>query len=486
MSAVGTTRANVYERVRKGLEIAKRSTGGAVRRTTDGLRSGRNRAAASMDGFDRLRRHAEQIRAHTIDHLDYYLSLLDERVRRAGGHVFFARTAQEAVEYIIAVASRHDVKTVVKSKSMISEEIELNRHLQAHGIRPVETDLGEFIIQQADDTPAHLIVPAMHKSRDEIAKLFSRIAGKALSSDTPTLTAFARAQLRQEFLRADMGVTGCNFAVADTGALALVTNEGNGRMVTTLPRVQVSLMGLERVVPTMEDLDVMLDLLARSATGQKTTSYTTIVTGPRRAGEYDGPEELHLVIVDNGRSNLLGGKFQEALHCIRCGACQNVCPVFRHVGGGHAYGWVHGGPIGAVITPLLKGVDDWGELAEASSLCAACTEVCPVNIPLHDLLIGLRRETRARGRAPARYSAMFRVWRALFKDARRFRTVLRAARAFQRPFVKDGYLRWAPPPVSGWLKERDMPAVAGQSFRDWWETRRDAAHGGESGRRNVV
>lgn len=466
MAAVSSS---IYERAKAGLRDA--ALGRAVRRTTDGLRFARRRAVAVVDDYEAKREHARQLRAHTIDHLDYYLAMLAERVRAAGGNVYFAETARDAVEYVVELAKQRGVKTVVKSKSMISEEIELNASLERHGIKAVETDLGEYIVQLGHDRPSHLIAPALHKSRDEIAQLFQSTSGHELSSDTPTLTAFAREKLRAEFLRADMGITGCNFAVADTGAITLVSNEGNGRMVTSLPRIQVTLMGMERVVPTMADLDLMLELLARSATGQKLTSYTSIITGPRRQGDTDGPDELHLVIVDNGRSNALGGEFQEALHCIRCGACQNVCPVYRHIGG-HAYGWVYAGPIGAVITPLLRDGDDWGEVAEASSLCAACTEVCPVNIPLHDMLIGLRREVRHRGRAPLAFEFGFRGWQAMMADAGRFRAALRLAKFAQAPFVRGGRLRWGPPPLSGWLAERDLPAVAQQSFRDWWRTER--------------
>lgn len=456
-------------RVRRALQDT--ALGRAVWRTTDGMRSSRRRAVAAVDDWEAKRERARQIRAHTLDHLDYYLTMLAQRVRALGGHVFFADTAQDAVDYVLDVARRHGVRSVVKSKSMVSEEIELNAHLARAGITAVETDLGEYIVQLGNDRPSHLIAPAMHKNRSQIAQLFSQVAGEALPDDAPSLNAFARRTLRQKFLEADMGITGCNFAVAETGTLVLVTNEGNGRMVTALPRIQVTLMGMERVVPTMDDLDALLDVLARSATGQKMSSYTTLTQGPRRAGEPDGPEELHLVIVDNGRSNMLGGEFQEALQCIRCSACQNVCPVFQHVGG-HAYGWVYGGPIGAVITPLLRDLDQWGELAEASSLCGACTEVCPVKIPLHDLLIGLRRETARRGQAPRPYPAVFRVWRRVMADARRWERGLKALQLLQRPLVRDGRWRWAPPPVSDWLAHRELPAVAPQSFRQWWRAQR--------------
>ncbi|MBO8141194.1 MAG: iron-sulfur cluster-binding protein [Firmicutes bacterium] len=473
---------SMYERAAAAVRDSR--LGEAVRRTTDSLRTGRRRAVRNMDDFEALREHARRIRAHTVDHLDYYLAQLAGRVREAGGHVFFARTARDAIDYVLEVAQRHRVRTVVKSKSMISEELELNAYLAKRGIRAVETDLGEYIVQLGGDRPAHLITPALHKSRAEIVRLFEQEAGHPLSPDTQSLTAFARARLRQEFLRADMGITGCNFAVAETGSICLVTNEGNGRMVTSLPRVQVTLMGMERIVPTLDDLDVMLELLARSATGQKLTVYTNLITGPRRPGETDGPEELHLVIVDNGRSHLLGSEFQEALHCIRCGACQNVCPVYRHIGG-HAYGWVYGGPIGAVITPLLRGVPEWGQLAEASSLCAACTEVCPVKIPLHDMLIGLRHRVREQGRAPLLYRALFRLWANAVADSRRFGLALRLWRILQRPFVRDNYWRWAPPPLSRWLAERDLPAVAPRSFREWWQTREAGSPDSPSSNRPV-
>jgi len=459
----------MVQRVQRALQDA--ALGRAVWRTTDGMRSNRRRAVDAVDDWEAKRERARQIRAHTIAHLDYYLAQLAQRVRALGGHVYFAETAGDAVQYVLEVARRHRVRTVVKSKSMVSEEIELNAHLAAHGITAVETDLGEYIVQLAGERPSHLIAPAMHKDRQQIAALFSQVAGEPLPTDAATLNGFARRTLRRTFLEADMGITGCNFAVAETGTLVLVTNEGNGRMVTTLPRVQVTLMGMERVVPTLDDLDALLDVLARSATGQKMSSYTTLTHGPRRPGEPDGPEELHLVIVDNGRSQMLGTEFQEALHCIRCSACQNVCPVFQHVGG-HAYGWVYGGPIGAVITPLLRDIRQWGELADASSLCGACTAVCPVKIPLHDLLIGLRRESERHGQAPRRFRQAFGVWRRLMSDARRWERGLKLLQIMQRPFVHGGRLRWAPPPIDQWLAHRELPALAPQSFRQWWRAER--------------
>lgn len=420
------------------------------------------------EAFEELREHARRIRRHVIEHLDYYLEQLAQRVEENGGHVFFASTAQEATEYVVQVARRNQVKTVIKSKSMVSEELELNEALLREGIRPVETDLGEYIVQLAGHTPSHLVGPALHMSREEIAQLFSQEAGRELPADSTVLTAFAREQLRQDFLGADMGITGCNFAVAENGAIALVTNEGNGRMVTSLPPVQVTLMGMERLVPTMADLDVMLDLLTRSATGQKATVYNTITLGTRDPEEPDGPREFHLVIVDNGRSDLIGDDFQDALNCIRCGACLNVCPVYRQIGG-HAYGWVYSGPIGAVLTPLYKGFEEFGELPQASSLCGACTEACPVKIPLHDFLIGLRSENLTRRGAPLWERVTFRLWAAIMADAGRYRWAQRLGRLLQGPWVRSGRISHAPGPLAQWTKARDLPPIARRTFRERWQ-----------------
>lgn len=418
--------------------------------------------------FQELREHGRRIRRHVIEHLDYYLEQLAARVQENGGHVFFALTAEEAREYVLQVARKHQVKTVIKSKSMVSEELELNEALLREGIRPVETDLGEYIVQLAGHAPSHIVGPALHMSREEIAELFSKEAGRPLPADSQALTAFARERLREEFLSADMGITGCNFAVAENGAIVLVTNEGNGRMVTSLPPVLVTLMGMERLVPTMADLDVMLDLLPRSATGQKASVYNTITLGTRSPGDPDGPQEFHLVIVDNGRSNLIGGEFQDALNCIRCGACLNVCPVYRQIGG-HAYGWVYAGPIGAVLTPLYQGFEKFGELPLASSLCGACSEACPVKIPLHDFLIGLRVENLKRRGAPFWERLTFRLWAAVMTDARRYSWAQRIGRLLQSPWARSGRISHGPGPLAHWTKARDFPPIAGRTFRERWQ-----------------
>ena len=330
-------------------------------------------------------------------HLARFIAEFEAR----GGVVHVARTAADAVRAVEAILEARGARRIAKSKSMLAEEIHLNEHLEAAGYTVVETDLGEYIIQVAGERPSHIIVPAIHRSRQDIAEQFSELAGEQLRDDTKTLAGFARRVLREEFLKADVGITGCNFAIAETGSLSLFTNEGNGRMVTTLPPVQITLMGIERIVPTWEDFEVMSMLLARSATGQALTAYVSVTQSPRLSPEEDGPEELHVVLVDNGRvAQLRDPEFREVLNCIRCGACLNVCPVYRHVGG-HAYGSVYPGPIGAVLTPLLQqDAPEWEDLPWASSLCGACAEACPVRIPLHDLLVRLRRRTVARGRGP--------------------------------------------------------------------------------------
>lgn len=439
----------------------------ALKKATDSFRGGRKAALPAFDEWEAMRRQAAALRAHTIKHLDYYLEQLVARVRENGGHVHFAATDAQAVEIVRNIARAYNVRRVAKSKSMVSEEIGLNAALEADGVEVVETDLGEYIIQLAHETPSHIVGPALHKNREEIAALFEQVEGRPLSSDTPTLTAFAREKLREAFLTADMGITGCNFAVAETGQITLVTNEGNGRMVTALPRVQVTLMGMERIVPRLEDLDLLLTLLTRSATGQKSTSYVTVTTGLKGPGEKDGPEAFHLVIVDNQRSELVGSDFEEALNCIRCGACLNICPVYRHIGG-HAYGSVYSGPIGVVLTPLLKGVDEWGELAQASSLCGACDEVCPVKIPLHDLIVGIREQVVERKRAHWLERFAFRAFGWTMANANRYRSAQRLGRWLGVPFVKEGRLNVSLPPLTAWTKHRTLPPVARESFRDVW------------------
>ena len=443
-----------------------------------GLYSGfhRARAAAAGDteGWEDMRERARAIKTHTIENLPRYLEMVDENVTKAGGRVFFAADAEAATRYVIDLAQSRDVKHVIKGKSMLSEEMALNDRLVEEGIEPVETDLGEFIIQLAEETPYHIIAPAIHKSKEEVSTLFQEKLNTPLHSDINALTREARSQLRERFLAADMGITGANFIVAETGTLVLVTNEGNGRMCTSMPKIHVAIAGMEKIVPSMEDLGLFLRLLIRSATGQRISSYVTTVTGPRRADDEDGPEEFHLVIVDNGRTRLLADpELRESLNCLRCGACLNACPVYRKVGG-HAYGWVYPGPIGAVISPVMTNLSDAKDLPHASSLCGACREVCPVKINIPRMLLYLRKELAEGEKYPQhrRSSLLDRLlmkgWRMSVANPFMLGLATRAGRTLQRPFSKDGRLKTLPPPLSGWTRHRNFPALAAKPFRARW------------------
>jgi L-lactate dehydrogenase complex protein LldF len=429
----------------------------------------RRHAWAELDDVTAWRRQAQAIKAHTLAHLDRYLAQLAEQVRRAGGHVHFAADAAEARQIITAIIRQVEGDLVVKSKSMTSEEIGLNEALTEAGITPVETDLGEWIIQLAGETPSHIVAPAIHKSRAEVAALFSQVTGRNLASaDITALTSVARAELRRQFLAAQVGISGVNFAVAESGTLVTVTNEGNGRFVTSVPSTHIALMGLEKVIPTLDDLMVLLELLPRSATGQTITSYVQMVSGPRRSGEADGPAALHLVILDGGRSDILGTEYQDSLHCLRCGACLNTCPVYQVIGG-HAYGGVYSGPIGAVQTPLLQGLEAFGDLPQASSLCGACHDACPVMIDLPRMLLALRRrraEERPRT-ANAGESLAFATYRRLATRPRAYRLALRGGRLGLRLLGRSRLLRRAPGPLRGWLAHRDLPPARPATFREW-------------------
>lgn len=442
----------------------------AVKLGTGRLRGNRSKAidAVGAERWQAFRDRASAIRLNVIQHLDQYLEQLVDNVVKKGGHVCLARTGEDAVKYIADLAKKKNAKNIVKSKSMVSEEIHLNPALEQQGCKVIESDLGEWIIQLAGETPSHIIVPAMHKNRFQVADLFNEISPKKLPAEVKELCQFAREHLREQFLNIDMGITGCNFAVADSGAITVCTNEGNARIITALAPVMVTIMGMERIVPSVEELAVMLSLLARSATGQKLTVYNTISTGVRTAEELDGPQEFHLVIVDNGRSKLLGSKYEKVLNCIRCGACLNACPVFRNIGG-HAYGWVYPGPIGAVLSPLYQGMDKYGELAYATTLCGACAAACPVKIPLHDMLYALRNDkVELEKKGEIGEDIAYRGWSATFASANRYRFSVKMARRFQFPLVKQGKIAYGPPPLSGWLKYRDMPALPDKFFHEMW------------------
>ena len=446
-----------------------------LRTLYSGFNQGRIQQAAATPNWEELRERARRIKAHTIENLDHYLNMAAENVEKAGGKIYFAKDSDAATKYVLDLAKRKGVRSVIKGKSMLSEEMDLNHHLAKQEIEAVETDLGEYLVQLAGQTPYHIIGPAIHMSKSDVNELFHENLGTDPNAGVEELASAARNELREKFIQADMGITGANFVVAETGTLVLVTNEGNGRMSTSMPKTHVAIMGMEKIVPSMEDMGTFLRLLIRSATGQRISSYVTMVTGPRSAIEEDGPDEFHLVIVDNGRSKLLADPhLREALYCIRCGACLNACPVYRKVGG-HSYGWVYSGPIGAVVSPVLTNVPDAKDLPYASSLCGACKEACPIKIDLPRMLLYLRSEltegntdSNRKRSSPLEKLAM-KAWKASVSSPAMLRLAGLVGRITQLPFARNGRLRRLPPPLSGWTRHRSFPAISSSSFRARWK-----------------
>lgn len=445
----------------------------AVSGAQERLQDRRLSAAAELGNWEDWRSLGEEIRQHVLENLDYYLNQLSENVAKRGGHVFFAETAEEANAYITKVATEKQAKKVVKSKSMVTEEISMNQSLEAAGCEVIETDLGEYILQVDDhDPPSHIVAPALHKNKEQIKDVFTERLNYKKTSKPEELAWHAREMLRNEYLTADIGITGCNFAVAETGSICIVTNEGNADLVTALPKTQITVMGMERLVPTFDELDVLVSMLTRSAVGQKLTSYITVLTGPRDEGDVDGPEEFHLVIVDNGRSKILGSEFQSVLQCIRCAACVNVCPVYRHVGG-HSYGSIYSGPIGAVLSPLLGGYEDFKELPYASTLCAACSEACPVKIPLHELLHKHRQViVEQEGKAPISEKLAMRAFGLGAASPSLYKWGSKLAPTAMNPFTDDGRISKGPGPLKAWTDIREFPAPNKERFRDWFKNRK--------------
>ena len=435
----------------------------ALDRSTVRFTAQRVAGIGSLPHADEVRDRARAIRQQVVADLDRHLADFEASVTRAGGHVHRARDAAEARTIVLDLAGRYGVASVVKSKSMISEEVGLNQALEAAGVTVVETDLGEYIIQLAGEPPSHIIAPAIHKTKEQVGALFAERLGVPYTDQPAAMTAVARDVLRREFLTADMGISGVNFGVADSGAIAIVTNEGNASLGVTAPRVHVALMGMERLVRSTAELTVMLRVLARSATGQKLSVYTDLITGPRRAGDPDGPEAVHVVILDNGRSALRHTDVEEILLCIRCGACLNACPVYREIGG-HAYGSVYSGPVGAVLTPALRGLAEWHELAEASSLCGACREVCPVRIDIPRMLLATRARAFAQGHTTRWTIPVLRAYRIAATHPRVFRAAAGLARAASRLTARHGWINRAPWPLSGWTRSRALPALAPRSL----------------------
>jgi L-lactate dehydrogenase complex protein LldF len=453
-----------------------------LRRALDNMRSGfpakRLAAINRLPEFEALRDAGKAIKNHVLEHLDFYLETFERNVVARGGTVHWARTPQEAREIILGLCRSVDAKTVTKGKSMVAEEIALNDFLEEQGIEPIETDLGEYIIQLRHEPPSHIIAPAIHLVKEQVEETF-RARHTQLAVDRPLseprqLTDEARAILRQKFLAADVGITGANFLIAETGSTVIVTNEGNGDLTQTLPKMHIVLASLEKVVPTLEDASTILRLLARSATGQEFSTYTTFSTGPRRPGDPDGPGEFHVVLLDNGRTAMLGTEFQDMLRCIRCSACLNHCPVYQSVGG-HAYGWVYPGPMGSVLTPSLIGVAEAGNLPNASTFCGKCESVCPMRIPLPKMMRHWREREYEQGLSPAPFRAGLKLWAFFAKRPKLYRFGANLAAGLLGR-LGGGTGRFTKLPLArGWTGGRDLPAPEGKSFMQQWQARQRKA-----------
>jgi L-lactate dehydrogenase complex protein LldF len=441
---------------------------GKIQTALKSYETARDERKALYQDWQAARAGAANIKWEAINHLDAYLIEFVKKLAARGTKVFWAGNGQEARDYIVALAKEKGARTVIKSKTMTSEEIHLNEALLEAGYEVVESDLGEFIMQLRGEAPYHLVFPAMHLTRHEISDLFQEKLHSAPSDNPEELTMIARRELRLQYVQADIGISGANFGIAETGMISITENEGNGRLTTALPKVHVALMGIEKILPKLSDLAVFLPLLATTGTGQQLTCYNSLIGGPRQPDEVDGPEEFHLVLLDNNRTQLLADAEQrDALHCIRCGACLNACPIFRNVGG-HTYATTYQGPIGSVITPHLRGLMDWKHLSYASSLCGACTEVCPVKIDLHHHLLHNRRNAVAIQPAPSERLA-FRLFASLTRFPRLVNLLARLSRPLL-PFIQR-FEPLLPAPIKAWISSRELPPIARQSFRDYWRKR---------------
>jgi L-lactate dehydrogenase complex protein LldF len=441
-----------------------------VRNATNVIRNKRARVVDEVVDWEQLRESAHEIKQHTLRYLDFYLEQFEENCTRAGGRVHWARDADEANRITIDLIRAHQATEVIKVKTMTSDEVRMNAALEAAGITPYETDLADLIVQLGEDRPSHIVVPALHRNKMEIRKIFlEKMKLEALGDQPEDLTAAARRYLREKFLRVPVAISGANFAIAETGSVCVVESEGNGRMCVSLPRVLISIVGIEKMVPKFQDLEVFLQLLPRSATGERMNPYNSLWTGVMPG---DGPQEFHVILLDNGRTNVLKDEeARETLDCIRCGACLNACPVYRQTGG-HAYGSVYAGPIGAILTPQLQSMEHSQTLPYASSLCGACYEVCPVKINIPEILVHLRNQVVERGDdAPSERIAMKAAAVAL-ADSTRLAAAQKLARIGQMPFSHDGVITHLPGMLAGWTAVRDLNAIPKESFREWWSKRK--------------
>jgi L-lactate dehydrogenase complex protein LldF len=474
--------AEFDQKIHKTLANAHLQT--AVYTGTGRLASNRRAVVAPevLPEYQELRDQASAVKKHTMDNLDYYLEQLTSKVEERGGKVVFCRDGAEVAEFMVNLAREKDAKLIVKSKSMATEELDFNERLKEHGLEPVETDLGEFLVQLAGQKPYHIVGPSMHMTRHDVCELFTRHLGVEPETVPEKQTMIARRVLREKFLHADIGVSGANFLVADSGAVVLVTNEGNARLTTTLPRIHVAIGGIEKIVPRAQDLAVFLKLLGRSSTGQALTSYTSFLSGPRRPGEIDGPEEFYLVLIDNGRSKVLADREKrQSLHCIRCGACLNICPVYRKIGG-HSFPWIYSGPIGTVLTPQFLGLNHEPALPFASSLCGACEEVCPVKIEIPKMLLALRSEvnkSQAKEKPKRLERLGFQIWAWLMRHPRLYEFAGAVANGVAPEGAAGKWMKKPPPlmnigPARTWASDRDLPPAPGRSFRQMFRARKGA------------
>jgi L-lactate dehydrogenase complex protein LldF len=452
----------------------------AIYTATGRLKDKRSQIVApdALPEYQDLRTQANAVKQHTIDNLDHYLEEFERHVEAHGGKVFYAKDATEVADFVLTLAKERGARLIVKSKSMTTEEVDLNERLGHHGLEAVETDLGEYIQQLAHERPYHIVAPALHKTRYDVAEIFSRNLSVPEETAPEKQTMIARGVLREKFLAADIGISGANFLVADSGAVVVVENEGNARLATSVPKIHIAVAGIEKLIPRAQDLAVFLKLLARSATGQQLTVYTSFLSGPRRGAEIDGPDEFYVVLLDNGRTKLLADRAKrQSLYCIRCGACLNTCPVYRKIGG-HSFPWVYSGPIGAIITPQFMGVTHEPELPFASSLCGACGEVCPVKIDIPRILLELRRDVKkaeAREGQNRAERLAFQAFAWLMCHPRIYEIAGRMA-ASLAPAEAGGWIRNAPPglnipPVRAWLSQRDLPPPPARNFRQMWRQR---------------